>query len=73
MIKLIKQGLNAKLTLVSEVMLIVLDEVGIDPILLDPAVLEIFYFKHDERASLIIIFIGNPDIDDIGNAILVLS
>ena len=29
------------------------------------------YFKHDVEASLIIIFIDNPDVDDIGDAILV--
>ena len=31
--------------------------------LLDPAVPDIFYFKHDEGASNVIIFIGKPDVD----------
>ena len=31
--------------------------------LLDPAVPDIFYFKQEEGASNVIIFIGNPDVD----------
>ena len=34
-----------------------------DSILLNQALPEIFYFKHDVRASNVIIFIGNPDVD----------
>ena len=30
--------------------------------LLDPAVLDIFYFNQEEGASNVIIFIGNPDV-----------
>ena len=51
---------------------IVLDQIVVDSILLDPAVSEIFCFKHDVGASLIIIFVGNPDVGNIGDAILVL-
>ena len=43
---------------------------GVDFIVLDPAVPEIFYFKDDIRASLIIIFIGNPEIDNMRDAII---
>ena len=38
---------------------------------LDPAVLEIIYFKHDVGASPIMVFIGNPDIDNIRDVVLV--
>ena len=41
--------------------------------LFDPVASEIFYFKHDVRSSLIIIFVGNPDFDNIGSEILVQS
>ena len=57
---------------VSQVRTTVLNYISVDPIFLDLAVSEIFYFKHDLRAFLIIIFIGNPDIDNIGDTILVL-
>ena len=50
---------------------IVLYYFGIVSILLDPAVPEILYLKHHIRASLIIIVVGNPDVDNIGDAILV--
>ena len=53
---------------VSKVKTIVLDLIGVDSILLDPAVPEI---KHDLGASLIIIFIVNPDVDNIEDHILV--
>ena len=49
-----------------------LDQIGADSILLDPAVSKIFYFKHDVEAYLISIFIGNSAVDNIGNAIPVL-
>ena len=45
---------------------------GVDFVILDPAVPEIFYFKHDVRTALIIVLIGNPDVDIISDAILVL-
>ena len=41
--------------------------------LLDPAIPEIFYFKHDTGASLGIILLANPDVDHISDAFLVLS
>ena len=41
---------------------IVLDYIVIDTTLFDPAVSEIFYFKHDVGASNNTIFIGNPDV-----------
>ena len=41
-------------------------------IFLDPAVPAIFHFKHDVEAFLTIIFIANPDVDYISNAIVVL-
>ena len=47
--------------------------VGVDFVFLDPAFPEIFYFKHDVGASLIISFIGNPDVDNIRDAMAVLS
>ena len=52
---------------------IVLHKIGVDFILLEPVVSEIFYFKHDVGASLIIIFICNPDVHNIGNTIIVLT
>ena len=52
-----------------EVRAIGLHEIGANSIFLDPAVPEIFYFKHDVEASLIVIFIGNPDVDNIGDDI----
>ena len=47
---------------ISKVRPIVLGWIGVNSILLGPAVSEIFYFKHDVGASPIIIFIGNPDV-----------
>ena len=41
------------------------DYIGVDAILFDPAVPEIFYFKHDVGASIVIIFIGNRDVDSL--------
>ena len=52
---------------------IVLDYIGNNFILLDPAVPEVFYFKLNIGAFLNLIFIGNPDVDNIGDAILVIS
>ena len=51
----------------SKVRPIVLLEIGVHSILLDPAVTEIFYFKR--CGLLILIFIGNPNVDNIGDAI----
>ena len=53
-----------------KVIAIVLDYIGVYFILLDPAVPEIIFFKHHKGVTLIITFIGNPDIDDIGDVIL---
>ena len=50
----------------------VLEYVGADSILFDQAVPEIFFFKHDVGSSQTIICIGNPNVDNISNAILVL-
>ena len=47
----LKRGLKAKSMRVSKVRAIVLDYIGINSIALDPAIPEIFYFKHDVRAS----------------------
>ena len=58
---------------VYKVIQIVLNYIGVGSILPDPAILEIFYFKHDVGASIITILIGNLDVDDIGDAVLVLS
>ena len=44
-------------------MAFVLEYIGVDSIILDQAVQEIFYFKHDVDASLIIVFIHNPDVE----------
>ena len=52
--------------------MIVWDKVDVDSIFLDLAVPEKFDFKRDEEASLIIIFIGNTDVHNIGDAISVL-
>ena len=41
------------------------DYIGADTIFFDPAVSEIFYFKHDVEVSIVIIFIGNPDVDSL--------
>ena len=55
---------------VSKVKAIALGWFGVDSVL-DLAIPEIFYFKHDVGASLII-FIDNCDVDNIDKAILVL-
>ena len=43
--------------------------ISIDSILLDETAPEIFYCKYNIEASMILIFISNPDVDNIGNAI----
>ena len=40
----------------------------VDSILLDPAVSAIFVFKRDVGASLILIFIGSPDVNNFNDA-----
>ena len=55
---------------------IVLDYIGVDSILFDRAVPEIFSFKHNVGASNVVICIGNPDVDSlsiVSNAIPVLT
>ena len=58
----LERGLKAKSMGLSKVRAIVLDLIGVDSILFDQAVSEIFYFKDDVGASLIKIFVGNPDV-----------
>ena len=50
---------------VSKVRAVILDKIGVDSILLDPAVPEIFYFKHHVGASPIIILVGSPNANNI--------
>ena len=50
--------------MVSKFRPIVLGYIHVDFILLDPAVPEIFHFKHDVGSFLILIFVGNPDVDN---------
>ena len=69
---MVKKGLKAKSMEVSEVRPIVLKKIGVDSILLDQAVPEIFYFEHDVGVSPIVLLIGNPDVNNNGSAILVL-
>ena len=45
---------------VSKVREIVLDWIGVDSILSDPAASEIYYFKHDLGAPLTLILIWQP-------------
>ena len=47
---------------VSKLSTTVLDYIGVGSIMLDPAVSETVYFKHDARVSLIINFIGDPHV-----------
>ena len=65
MIKL-KRGLKAKSMGVLKAKQIVLDQIGIDSHLFDPAVSE---SKHDLGAFNVLIFIVNADINSISNAI----
>ena len=53
-----KRRLKAKATRVFKIRPIVLNYIGVDSILLDPAVPQIFYFKHDVGASIIIILLA---------------
>ena len=57
-----KRRKKAKPMEISKVKAIKLDEIDVDSILPDPAIPEIFYFKHDVRVFQIIIFIGNSDV-----------
>ena len=68
-----KRRLKAKLMGVFKVRTIALDYFGVDSILFDLAVPEIFYFKQYVKASLVVIFVGNPNVDNTGDAISVLS
>ena len=43
---------------ISKLRAIVLDQIGVNSILLNPAASRIFHFKHNVEAFLIIIFIG---------------
>ena len=55
---------------------IALDYIGVDSILFDRAIPEIFYFKYDVDASDhsdVLVFIGNPDVDSLSVAISVLT
>ena len=52
----LKRGLKAKSMGVFKVRPIAYDQIGVDSILFNPAVPEIFYFKHDVRASNVINF-----------------
>ena len=48
--------------------LIVFDRIGVDSILFDPTVPEIFYFKHDVvplMLYILLIFICNPNVDSL--------
>ena len=49
-----------------------LDYIDVVSIILKQAIPNIFYFKHDVETSWIIIFPGNSDVDNIGDAMLVL-
>ena len=61
----LKRGLKAKSMGAFKVKRIVLDWIGVDFILSDQAVPEIFHFKHDVDASIVIIFIGNFDVNSL--------
>ena len=72
----LKRGLKTKSMGVSKVTPIAQDWIKVDSILLDPAVPEIFHFKHDVDASNVIIFIGNADVYSlsvVSNSILFLT
>ena len=62
----LKRELQAISMRVSKVWaIIVFHCIGVDYILLDSAVLEILYFKRAVGAFLILIFISNPDVENI--------
>ena len=70
----LKRGLKAKSIGLSKVGPIILDENGVDftdPF--DTAVPTTFHFKHDIVVSLTIVFVGNPDVENISDAISILS
>ena len=56
-----------------EVRAIALGYIGVDSIVFDKASPDIFYFKHDVGAFLIVIFDGNPNVGNISDAISVAS
>ena len=69
-----KQGLQlAKSIGILTVKATVLQQNSVVSILLHPAVSEMIFFNHDVEASPITIFFNNPDIDNTGDAIPVLS
>ena len=68
----LERGLKGKSARFSQAWAIVLDYVAVGYVFLDLAVPEIFDFKNDVGASLIIMFIGNPGIENISNVMLVL-
>ena len=49
------------------------EKISANTLVLDPAVLEIFYFKHDVGASNVINFVGNPNVGSVSDAIPVLT
>ena len=62
---LFERGLKAKSIRVSKVRRIAKDLTSVDYILFDPAILEIFYFKHNVGDSNVInFFIGNSVVDN---------
>ena len=52
----LKQQSKAKSMGVSKVRSIISDEIGVDSILFDPSIAEIFYFKHEVGASRVMNF-----------------
>ena len=69
---ILHEGMKAASIRVFKARAIVLDYIGVDSILLDPAFSEIFYFKHHIGASLITISSCNPNVLNIGDVLLVL-
>ena len=55
----------------SKVRVIVLDWKGVDWIILDPPIPEIFYSSNHVGTSVIMLIIGNPDVDNYAIAILI--
>ena len=65
-----KHGEKTKSTGISKFRAIALNYIGIDfTLILDPTVPDIFFFNRDVRVSLTVIFAGNPDVDNITDAI----
>ena len=68
----VKRELNANQWGYLKLRRIVLDSIGVESIRYDPAVPEIFHFKHNVGASNVIIFIDNPDVDSVSDIFSVL-